>query len=75
MLFHGTGWYQFGARYLLDTMPFLLILVAFGMRGRLRRRRGADSPQHCRERLGEPIGSTWSNPKGNWSHLLGRSVS
>ena len=35
MLFHGTGWYQFGQRYLLDTMPFLLILAAFGMQGRL----------------------------------------
>lgn len=35
MLFHGTGWFQFGQRYLLDTMPFLLILVVFGMRGRL----------------------------------------
>lgn len=35
MLFHGTGWYQFGHRYLLDVMPFLLLLAAFGMRGRL----------------------------------------
>ncbi|MEK7710792.1 MAG: hypothetical protein AAB341_02755 [Planctomycetota bacterium] len=37
MLFHGTGWYQFGQRYLLDVMAFLLLLVAFGMRGRLSR--------------------------------------
>lgn len=37
MLFHGTGWYQFGQRYLLDIMPFLVMLVAFGMRGRLSR--------------------------------------
>jgi hypothetical protein len=37
MVFHGTGWYQFGQRYLLDIMPFLLLLVAFGMRGRLSR--------------------------------------
>jgi hypothetical protein len=35
MFFHGTGWFQFGQRYLLDTMPFLLLLAAFGMRGRL----------------------------------------
>lgn len=37
MLFHGTGWYQFGQRYLLDVLPFFLILAAFGMRGRLTR--------------------------------------
>ncbi|MEE8170916.1 MAG: glycosyltransferase family 39 protein [Phycisphaerae bacterium] len=35
MLFHGTGYYQFGQRYLLDTMPFFLLLAAFGMRGRM----------------------------------------
>lgn len=35
MFFHGTGWYQFGQRYLLDTMPLLLVLAAFGVRGRL----------------------------------------
>lgn len=35
MLFYGTGFYQFGQRYLLDTMPFLLLLVAGGMRERL----------------------------------------
>ena len=34
MLFHATGWFQFGQRYLLDTMPFLLLLAAFGVRGR-----------------------------------------
>lgn len=34
MLFHGTGWYQFGQRYLLDVLPFLLVLVGFSMRGR-----------------------------------------
>jgi 4-amino-4-deoxy-L-arabinose transferase-like glycosyltransferase len=37
MLFHGTGWYQFGQRYLLDVLPFFLLLAAFGMRGRLTR--------------------------------------
>jgi len=35
MLFHGTGWYQFGQRYLLDTMAFFVLLAGFGMRGRL----------------------------------------
>ena len=35
MLFHGTGFYSFGPRYLLDTLPLLLILAAYGMRGRL----------------------------------------
>jgi hypothetical protein len=37
MLFHGTGWYQFGQRYLLDVLPFFLLLAALGMRGRLTR--------------------------------------
>ena len=37
MFFHGTGWVQFGPRYLLDTMPFLIVLAVFGMRGRLTR--------------------------------------
>ena len=37
MLFHGTGWYQFGQRYLLDVLPFFLLLTAFGIRGRLSR--------------------------------------
>ncbi len=35
MLYHATGWYQFGQRYFLDVMPFLILLVAFGMRGRV----------------------------------------
>jgi hypothetical protein len=35
LFFIGTGWVQFGNRYLLDAMPFLLMLVACGMRGRL----------------------------------------
>ena len=35
LLFNGTGWVQFGPRYLLDATPLLLLLVAIGMRGRL----------------------------------------
>lgn len=37
MMYHNTGWYQFGQRYLLDVLPFLTILTALGMRGRLTR--------------------------------------
>jgi len=36
LLYFATGATQFGNRYLLDAMPFLLLLVASGMRGRLR---------------------------------------
>lgn len=35
LLFRATGYAQFGNRYLLDAMPFLLLLVATGMNGRL----------------------------------------
>lgn len=35
LLFHGTGFNTFGPRYLLDTLPLLLVLAVFGMRGRL----------------------------------------
>jgi len=35
LLFRATGFSQFGNRYLLDAMPFLLLLVATGMKGRL----------------------------------------
>lgn len=35
LMFHGTGFYAFGPRYILDVLPFLVILAAFGMRGRL----------------------------------------
>lgn len=35
LAFQATGFRQFGNRYLLDVMPFLLLLVAAGMRGRL----------------------------------------
>jgi len=35
LLFHNTGWYAFGNRYLLDLMPLAILLVALGMRGRL----------------------------------------
>lgn len=33
-LFHNTGSMQFGFRYVLDGAPFLIILIAAGMRGR-----------------------------------------
>jgi hypothetical protein len=35
LLFLGTGWYNFGNRYLLDLMPLAVLLVGIGMRGRL----------------------------------------
>ncbi len=35
LLFQGTGWMQFGPRYLLDVTPFLLLLVTLGMNGRI----------------------------------------
>jgi hypothetical protein len=35
LLFMGTGWYQFGNRYLLDLMPLAILLIATGMEGRL----------------------------------------
>jgi hypothetical protein len=35
LLFMGTGWYQFGNRYLLDLMPLAILLIAAGMEGRL----------------------------------------
>lgn len=35
LLFRATGYQQFGNRYLLEVMPFLLLLVGAGMRGRL----------------------------------------
>jgi len=35
MLFVGTGWMQFGPRYLLDCTPMLLLVAAAGMGGRL----------------------------------------
>ncbi|HTS14944.1 MAG TPA: hypothetical protein VMH24_04700 [Candidatus Sulfotelmatobacter sp.] len=37
LLYYGGGFYQFGFRYLLDSMPFLLILVASGARTPLNR--------------------------------------
>lgn len=36
--FMGTGWYNFGNRYLLDLIPLVILLVAVGMGGRLMRR-------------------------------------
>lgn len=35
LAFQGTGWVQFGPRYLLDVTPLLLVLVMLGMRGRV----------------------------------------
>jgi hypothetical protein len=35
LVFMGTGWYNFGNRYLLELLPFLLLLVAAGARSRL----------------------------------------
>jgi hypothetical protein len=36
-LYHNTGSFQFGYRYILDWLPIGLILVAIGMRGRVNR--------------------------------------
>ncbi len=36
LLYYNTGYLQTGYRYALDFLPFLLILAALGMRGRLR---------------------------------------
>lgn len=33
-LYYGGGWVQYGFRYSLDVTPFLVVLVAFGMRGK-----------------------------------------
>ena len=30
LLYYGGGWFQFGFRYFLDSIPFVLILVADG---------------------------------------------
>ena len=35
LCFNGSGWVQFGPRYLLDATPLLLLLVTLGMRGRI----------------------------------------
>ena len=35
LCYFGTGWYNFGNRYLLDLVPLLILLVAAGMEGRL----------------------------------------
>ena len=32
LLYYNTGWVQYGYRFLLDFLPFLLILVALGLR-------------------------------------------
>jgi hypothetical protein len=36
LLYYNTGYLQAGYRYALDFLPFLFVLVALGMRGRLR---------------------------------------
>ena len=36
LLYYNTGYMQAGDRYLLDSLPFLLVLIGLGMRGRLR---------------------------------------
>ena len=35
LFYFNSGWVQFGYRYLLDPVPFLLILTALGLRGRV----------------------------------------
>jgi hypothetical protein len=35
LLYFNTGWVQFGYRYLLDYIPFMLILLAYCMRGKI----------------------------------------
>jgi hypothetical protein len=35
LIFNGTGWVQFGPRYLLDATPLLLLLAGAGMTGRI----------------------------------------
>jgi len=35
LLYYTTGYMQFGYRFILDYIPFLMVLVALGMRGRL----------------------------------------
>jgi hypothetical protein len=35
LLYFNTGWVQFGYRYLLDYIPFLMILLAYAMRGKI----------------------------------------
>ena len=34
LLYYGGGWYQFGFRYALDAIPFLLVLCALALRRR-----------------------------------------
>ena len=37
LLYYNTGWVQFGYRFSLDFLPFLMILAAIGTRGRIGR--------------------------------------
>jgi peptidoglycan/LPS O-acetylase OafA/YrhL len=34
LMYFNTGWYQFGYRFVLDFLPFLLLLAALGMKER-----------------------------------------
>lgn len=35
LLYFNTGWVQFGYRYILDYIPFIIILVAYGMKNKI----------------------------------------
>jgi hypothetical protein len=37
LLYYNTGWVQFGYRFSLDFLPFVMVLAAFGTRGRIGR--------------------------------------
>jgi hypothetical protein len=37
LLYYNTGWVQFGYRFSLDYLPFLVVLAALGTRGRIGR--------------------------------------
>jgi len=32
LMYFNTGWYQFGYRFILDFLPFVLLLAVLGMR-------------------------------------------
>jgi hypothetical protein len=34
LLYFNTGWYQFGYRFVLDFLPFALLLTTLGMRAK-----------------------------------------
>jgi hypothetical protein len=35
--YYTTGWWQFGSRFSLDYLPFLVLLIGIGVRGRITR--------------------------------------